>query len=645
MLSQQRNQLRSLEFGVRRIFNTEDTEKTQRTQGYRTKQLCGLFVCSVTSLKISVLKKSSLISVFCILFFYFTFLSIYADFELIDEESIIDTEEHLYFMLDRVNIQTASRIELAEIIYLTDQDITNILNYRRRNIIINISYLIDAGLSRETIENILPFIEFGRSRRLEFSFINYLRFQDTTDNFRNINRIEAKNNVYDLRLHQEYNTVSENTPIPFGASLTIRRNPTSRLVLGQYQLNHGYGLLLSRGSFISQRPGFNTDLRQNRTILSANARPFYSRSFLGAAYEKSFSENFTFHIFSSLKDTGARVTDEQIERLLIDERNPRDTVLLSNTGSILHYQNNALNISTALNYTISEIEFQDDDVTAFTGSVAASYQYSNYLFFSETAYSNSTFANITGIRNSYQRFTQLLIFRHFENDYNAIWGDYISNSSNMTNEQGLFYKIEFRNREYAIQTFADLFNNIENHERYLDRNQGVSWGINAEKFGLFDYNDMSIGISYRQKTDKEWRNLSGITQYEDRKRDYFKATWQQTNTRFLRTRLVYNYQSREYPDYNIKNTGYALSQIINMQYSRYRVSFTGGVFDTEYPIYLYLYSGRLNNSMFVLTGEGQYAMLHLNISLRDKLNLELMNSILRKDIVEYSASVVAGYSF
>ena len=472
------------------------------------------------------------------------FLSLPADFEIIDEDSVLDTEEHLYIMLERVNIQTASRSELSELLNLSDQDISNILTYRRRHVIINPSFLLDSGLSRETIDNILPYIDFGQSEKLEYNLLSYLRYQDSTNNFRNINRINIKNNVYDLRLHHEYNTVNENTPVPLGGNLTIRRSPTGRFILGQFQINHGYGLLLSRGSFISQKPGFNTDYRSNRLLLSGNSRSYYSRSFFGFAYEKHLSNDISVLIFSSLKQIDVRLVDNAIDRVYIDEKYPVETALFSTSGAALHYTRNAFNISSSIIYNIAEYPFADSLTVPLSGSIASSYSLKQYLLFSELSYSNSSFANITGVKNSFGRFNQLLTFRYFSNGYNSLWGDYVSNSSAGTNEQGLFYKLEYRTRNYFLQSFGDIFHNLENNERYMDRNEGASWGLNAEKYGLFTINDMGLGLSYRQKVDKEWRNLSGITRYETRKREYLKSSWTQTNTRFLRTRLVFNYQIR-----------------------------------------------------------------------------------------------------
>jgi len=573
-----------------------------------------------------------------------------SDIEILDEHEIVDSEEHFYSLHERINIQTATRNELSQLSALTRDDIQNIINYRRRNVILSSQYLVAAGLSRETVDEILTHIEFGRAGRLEYSFQNFIRYQERHDNFRNINRIQARNNVFDFRFHHEHNTNLDNSSMPVGASLRIKTAPNNNLILGQYRIHHGYGLLLHRGSFVSQRPGFASDFRENRTILSAGARPYFSRSFFGVAYEHSLSENFTMFVYGSHKDAGARLQDDKIVVLLLDDTNPRRVASKSYFGSVISFQTGGLSLSSTLNHSNLSKDFVDENKKPTSGAVAMSYRYQNYTVFMESAHSNSRNAHLMGIRNNFQRFTQLISYRHIESGYHADFANFMSNSANQTNEKGLFYKIEFRNREFLIQTFADLFENIEPPERFGDRNKGVSYGVRGERYALFD-TDMMLGVSYREKHDKDWRNLRDIAQYEDRTREYWKITWQQADNRLLRTRLAWDFQKRKYPDFDITDTGYALSQNIRMQFRNHRITFAVGVFDTEMPLYLYLYSGRVNNPLMILNGEGQFAMAHVSanstrlpfLKNQQNLSIELMCSLLKRDIVEYTASVLVNW--
>ena len=426
--------------------------------------------------------------------------------------------------------------------------------------------------------------------------------------------------------------------MPLGASLSIKTIKSDELMLGQYQIRQGYGLLQSRNSFISEKPNFAANFSENRPSVAANARPYFSHSFFGVAYKKSLGDNFTIYGYGAHQDVGAKVTDGKVTTLDLSEPNPDNSIVQSMGGSIIHFQKNSLNISSMINYFHTEIPYQDQPVS---GSLAFSYLFNNYLFFGESAYIDDAFAHLIGIKNSYQRFTQIVAYRRIDENYHADYANFMSNSSNQTNEEGLFYKIEYRNSGFFMQTFADVFNNIENQERYRNNNIGSNVGLRLEQ----RIEDMIFGVSARQKKDKEWRNLSGISHYENRKRDYLKLSWTQTNTRTLTTKLTFDFQQREYTDYELINDGYALSQSLNLSLSSYKFTFAAGAFDTEIPLHLYLYNGRLNNPLIVLSGEGQYAMLHSGANISENWGIEMMGYFLNKEIPEYTISAIVLWKF
>ena len=426
--------------------------------------------------------------------------------------------------------------------------------------------------------------------------------------------------------------------MPLGASLFIKTNKQNELIIGQYQIKQGYGLLMNRSSFLSDKPSFTTNFTENSPTIVANARPYFSPSFFGVAYKKPLGKDFTIYTYGSHHDVGAKITDGKVTTLDLNNQNPNNSIIQSMGGSIIQYQKNTLNISSMINYFHTEIPYQEKPVST---SFALSYKLNNYLFFGETAYLDKTFAHLYGLKNSYQRFTQIISYRRIDSDYKADYANFISNSSNQTNEEGLYYKIEYRNSGFFIQTFADVFNNIEHQERYNDNNIGNNVGLKIEQ----RIEDMIFSISMRQKHDKEWRNLSGITLYENRKREYLKLSWTPTNTRSLTTKLAFDFQQREYTDYDLINNGYSISQSINISFSHYKFLLAAGTFDTELPLHLYLYNGRLNNPLIVLSGEGQYAMIHASNKLPKNFEVELMSYFINKNNIEYTLSAIVSYKW
>jgi hypothetical protein len=495
--------------------------------------------------------------------------------------------------------------------------------------------------------------DMTRSRSLEYTITNFVRYTERTENMRSLNTLRARNDIFDIRIYHEHNFSIDNTPLPVGASIKASLSPKSTLILGQYQISTGYGLLLSRGSMFSPTPGFSTSYRENRTTLVSVAGPYFSRSLFGVAYNHEISDNLIFTGFSSYKDTPVRLVDGKVSSLLVDERHPTAIAQHSFSGGVVTNSGEVLNISLAGTY--SEIFRGKSDVAAggvsrynkypISSSLALSYKYNDYFLYSETAHSNDKIGQIVGLQYSPRWFSHGLTYRYMQKGYEAPFSSFESNSSSGDNEHGLMYMVSIRNRDFMISTFGDFFSDIEPNDRYSDRNEGVSYGVRFEKYSLFGNRDMRLSLSYRQKLDKDWRNLTGVSRYENRDREYYRAIWTQTNTTNLRSRLTFDYNKREYPDQTLKSDGYALSQSVLYRSGKTRYSFTAGIFDSDIPLYLHVYSGSLNNPFMVFSGEGQYAMLHIATSIKNDISMELMYSFINRGKPESVASVMVRYTF
>jgi hypothetical protein len=463
---------------------------------------------------------------------------------------------------------------------------------------------------------------------------SHSRFVEKTGNFREMTRLNSQVNSWYMRLFYETNTIIENSKYPFGGSITYKPNRTQQLVIGQYQISTGYGLTLAKNSYISERPGFNTNFTQNRTSLSSNARPYFSQSFFGAAYQMPLNENLSFLIHTSHKEIGARLNDEaEIVSLLPHEKTPKYIVFQSIAGGIVNF--NTKNISLSSNVYFEHFDHELANKTnPLTSSIAGSYKYDNYLFFTETAVANDRFAHLSGVKNNHNRFSQILLYRYFEPGYNADFSNFVSNSSTGENEQAVFYQIGYRNSDFSVKTYADIFANIENQHRYRNKNTGGAWGIAVEKYSLFDIDDQKLHLSYREKKDKEWRNFTGIANYEDRTRRYYRVSWTQIETKFLTTRFIYDYQTRDFPTHAISQNGYTICSNLTMRWEHVRISTSLGIFDTEIPMYLYLFSGRANNSMYILNGDGHLGVISVSAKLHKRLSIETMALFLNKAEVE-----------
>jgi hypothetical protein len=584
-----------------------------------------------------------------------------SDFIFFDDDAILSLDGIDDF-IEKFDIQTASFHDLIALGFLSQIDVERILIYRESSPIIDANSLIVAGLSVEIAELLSEYIVYTHPhtsaqhidrdsftlshprRKIRYTLDSFHLYQEHRENFRTSQRFRADLPTYQIRLYHETNTLYRYGKYHFGGSLTYQRpGVQDRLVAGQYQISHAYGLHIGSGSFISQKPGFDTNYQPIRTRLIASPRRYHSFSLFGMAYQKSLSENFSLLVYTSLKETGARLAGGQIVSMLPGEANPTETATHSLSGSIFTYQNKGLTLSSAMQLSLTDRDMVES-VKPLSFSASCSYQKNEYLLFSETALSDDLLANTTGIKYRQQRFSHIVSFRYFQPHYQQDYADYLSNFSTQENEFGIFYRVAYRQQGYSLTSFADKFSHIENHRRYADKVSGMAWGLRGEKFALFGVPDMSIALSYREKYDKEWRNFIGYARYEERKREYYKVSWTQCDTKLLTVKMNYHYQKRYYIEHDISDDGYAIGSQIDMRFQHLRVSFLSGIFDSDIPMYMFLYSGRLRNQLYVLNGDGQYALLRVNSQISRDWQIEISSAMLKKSSVEHTVSLLIRYT-
>jgi len=462
------------------------------------------------------------------------------------------------------------------------------------------------------------------------------RYSQKYHNLKMTDRFTVNIADFTIKTLYEYNTKVDNPKYPYGMSILYKNTKKNTLAVGQYQISHGYGLLLGKSSFISQKPNINADFTQNNTSLSANPRPYFNPALFGVAYQHHISPTFSFLLFSSLKDTGVKLDGDRIIEYRPTETLPTNTATHFYSGGILNLNVQNLRLSSLTTFSQANKETVDE-IKPLATSLAGSYKYSDYLLFTENAYAHDKLAHISGIKHQYQKFSQLLVYRNFSQGYQSEYANYISRLSMGNEEKGIFYKVAYTHIAFAVQTFGDIY---ENPDR-----PGVYWGLQVAKYSLLGVDDMALSARYMESYDTEWRNLSGITAYEQRKREYARFSWQQCDTDFITTSLNFDFQRKLYPQYEIADHGYALGINIVMSFERIKTTINTGVFDSDIPLYMYIYSGRANNSLYVLNGDGQYGVLHIGGTVYRGVSLELMSSFLHKKQVEYTSGVMVNVDF
>lgn len=549
---------------------------------------------------------------------FFSFL--YSDLSVFYDDEINDAI-YIEVIPESFDINKVAYSDLEVLNFLDEDDITAILSYIKENQIKKSSDLVKIGLSPQKSELLSHYIIYPEKEKVSGSSGNFLRYKSATDEFKNSNHINMHYCNYELKIQKDFSDNSVSSYPPVGMSLT-HQGKKHRLILGQYRINHSLGLLFSNKQFIAVKPGFNTVFTKSAYSVSAVARESNHRNFTGFAYQQRLKEDYELLVYSSYKPVGARIKDGKIERLLLDDPLPKETVNYFNSGIIALYKKKNLNTSVLLNVFSFDKDFTEIYSNNFSLSFANSVDIKKLRFFSETAYSNSNFAGIYGASYTIKRFSQVLSYREISPEYYSEYSNFLSEFSHNSNERGFFYKIDYSCLDYKIQLFADVFENIDPMERYSDTRRGSSAGIKYQnlKFIKFD-------ISFRQKDDYEWRLFEEFSRLYERKREYFNIKWIQEESRNFSSHLNYHLNRREYPEIGKSDKSYVISQSILLKIQKYTKRLIVGFYDNDYPVYYYAYSGRLNNSLFVLSGEGYFYVMHIEYRLSPKFRVEAMNSL------------------
>ncbi len=533
---------------------------------------------------------------------------------IFDEENIIDTEEYPL----QINLQYADEDDLKQLPFLAESDIRLIINYRNKAVIVDRYSLRDAGLTHEKIELLLPYLVFSKTCKLNSKLESIVKYNRLNDEFKELNYYSVHYNCYSILLQKEFSETKGSSEKFFGFSLTGYFKKT-KLVIGEYKLQNAYGLLFSKNSFLSEKAGFDIDFSKTGANITPTAKDRFSRNFMGVAVENKINNRLSFIVFSSNKPIGVRLKDDKIDKITLNDLDPTDKINYFNFGCVSLYKSKNYHQSILLNFNQYENSFlnsnyKDNDISF---SISNSYDYSEYRLFLEFAHAHNSSAFLGGIRYNKGYFKQIFAFRYIAEMYFSEYANFLCENLQKNNEQGLFYKVEIKNHSFGVKAYADIFQNLEPIERYADKKIGTAYGVKYMNFKLLRF-DTSI----KQKFDQDWRSFDIVSKLYDRKRTYYNLKWYQLETKQVKTNLNWYYQIREYPQKQIVENAYLVNQSIKLEINRLQFDFGVGVFDTEMPLYYYDYSGRYNNFLQIINGEGYFSSVLLRYSFSGSIHTE-----------------------
>ncbi|MEP7269237.1 MAG: helix-hairpin-helix domain-containing protein, partial [Saprospiraceae bacterium] len=409
-----------------------------------------------------------------------------------------------YLQSHPVNINSPDQID--DLVLLTPSQIINIKNYILQHGELISIYELQAvpGMDINSIKMIMPFV------RLNSNFENYnvplvemLRFGDNqlflrTGSYfqKSVGYDHSRSSFYNgspQRFYMRFKHFYENK---LSIGLTAEKDPGEEffkgsnkqgfdyysfhfalrninktiqdIVIGDYNVSFGQGLIIHSGFGIGKSPWATSIRKADRTI-----RPYTSvneSNFLrGAAANLRFTKKFDATLFASRRRKDGNVINDSLDRETLfssfqesgyhrtsNEIADENAITENTAGGAIRYKTGHGHIGLNTMYTefgkgllkqnLPYNQFAFKGQRLFQYSVDHSYQIKNFNFFGEAAFSNpGTYGWMEGLHLVLDKNVDMaFLYRHLDRAYPALYSNAFTENTLANNERGLYIGTEVR---------------------------------------------------------------------------------------------------------------------------------------------------------------------------------------------------------
>ncbi len=418
------------------------------------------------------------------------------------------------FVENPINLNKTSKEELQQLYFLNAYQIDKLLAHIVKNGDL-LSYLelqTISGFDVQTIQNLLPFISIKKTITSKQLFENLKQYVIIREQFylqkqkgyfpdedgkvhylgnshRTYFRYRLRNNFLQVGITAEKdageNFLGPNQPYGFdfySAHLQVKNlGKIKNLVLGDYQLNFGQGLVMQSGmSFGKSSEVIN--IQKSGNLIKPHTSAAENLFFRGVGFQMEPLKNINIiafisshkvdaniidtlenneMVFSSIQGTGMHRTESE----LLD----KNVILQNHFGTHMNYNYKQLNIGLSYYKTKIEGKYQKNISTynqfdfneSSNENYGLDYQYlyRNMNFFGEFAKSkNGGIAHVNGVMIGLDKtISASLLYRDYKKEYQSEYANAFAERSSQ-NEEGLYFGLEFTpNHKFKIKGYADNY--------------------------------------------------------------------------------------------------------------------------------------------------------------------------------------------
>jgi hypothetical protein len=438
--------------------------------------------------------------------------------ELADYETLLHDLE--YLQRNPINLNSAGKEELQKLPFLTDFQISSLLNYRQEHGSLLSIYELSVvhGYSDEIVRMMLPFVIVVDEKTENFSFNRTLKqgsheitlrtqhVFERAAGYEHSDTITGKSGYpgnpwlyytrygFESSRHIKAGITMENDPgedffggdnpqgFDFYSAYVMISNvgPVRTFIAGDYRLQFGQGLTLWNGSapgksslamnIVKRKEGIKAftsadenDLFRGVAATAASGKFLLTLFYSSRRKDANITDTMNSGIvcFSSFQESGYHRTASEI----LDEKSVRETAY----GGNLHFRNNWLKLGTTLvKYDLDKYHEKGSDPEDLydfegTGLLNWGIDYTATLnkvqLFGETSHGYHGWATLNGVLFSMNKYASLsLLYRNFQPEYFSMHAAAFSEGSSNNNEEAFYAgSIIHPFPHWQVSAYADLY--------------------------------------------------------------------------------------------------------------------------------------------------------------------------------------------
>jgi hypothetical protein len=577
-------------------------------------------------------------------------------------EKLFSTEEETYKITElynhlqnlkknKLSINDAKYQDLIMLPWLSPEQVEKIIQSRTQNSIDSKNSLKKAGIPDETIEEILPYISFGKSSpiysqnriRAEYKFDSEY---NSPAKFYQKHSISWKN----CKLHflsQKDEGEKDFFDFYTGSFSAERLGLFDKIIIGNYRLAFGQGIFfapklgLSKGGNATHQPVKHfsnikpyTSTNEVYSLWGSSIKlkigklgiiPFYSDYKLDANVENGY--------IKSIDITGFHRTETEKEK--------KDKVREKIYGAHLYYGNTSQIGFTAL-HTKYNLPFSDSHFKQEQSIFGLDYnlKYYNFNFFGEGAAANKKGSYLLGIFWEKENFENLIIYRNYDRYFPAFHGNPFHTGGNFDNETGIYYGISFRPFAHSK---LDMYLDIYKFPKQKSRENMPTYGF--DKFLQFEksWKTSKMRFTLHQKQSERWRTISEESKIYQIERNTFRLDWWQIINPKIEIKMRGEYTFHQYKNADKYDTGILFYQDFKFMFSP---KLTNHIRICQYhtdDIILYMYENDLDgimlNSQFKGDGIFGYILLKYDFGKHFSLQMKYAEKIWKEKELEKAQQI------